>query len=101
MKGAAGRLFLPASSFCRHFLASLRLLLRALIVAGGLHFVFAVVHDFVGAAEAVYAANNLVVVERYDAVKCGAVIANATGTSCAVSFRTAKASSTSKSSGAF
>ena len=41
---------------------------------------------FVGSPEAVYAAGNLVVVERYNAEDCGAVIANAAGTTASVSF---------------
>ncbi|MBR6119805.1 MAG: type I pullulanase [Oscillospiraceae bacterium] len=41
---------------------------------------------FIGAAETVYAAGDLVVVERYSDLDCGAVIANATGFAGSVSF---------------
>ena len=41
---------------------------------------------FAGSPEAVYASGNLVVVERYNAQDCGAVIANATGFAQSVSF---------------
>ena len=41
---------------------------------------------FVGSPEAVYAAGNLVVVERWNAEDCGAVIANAVGATASVSF---------------
>ena len=41
---------------------------------------------FAGSPEAVYASGNLVVVERWNAQDCGAVIANATGFAQAISF---------------